>query len=74
MTTREPKRRRADRRTGRPMPADPRVRVGSITKTFTAVTVLRLAAQGRVTRPGSGARTCAATSAPTRAGRSAGPT
>jgi D-alanyl-D-alanine carboxypeptidase len=38
----------ADRRTGRPMPADPRVRVGSITKTFTAVTVLQLAAQGRV--------------------------
>ncbi|HEU5032251.1 MAG TPA: serine hydrolase domain-containing protein [Spirillospora sp.] len=38
----------ADRRTGRPMPADPRVRIGSITKTFTAVTVLQLAAQGRV--------------------------
>lgn len=38
----------ADRRTGRPMPTDPRVRIGSITKTFTAVTVLRLAAEGRV--------------------------
>lgn len=30
------------------MPTDPRVRIGSITKTFTAVTVLRLAAEGRV--------------------------
>ncbi|WP_233526366.1 beta-lactamase family protein [Actinomadura spongiicola] len=33
----------ADRRTGRPMNADPRFRVGSITKTFTATTVLRSA-------------------------------
>ncbi|MDL4820626.1 serine hydrolase domain-containing protein [Actinomadura opuntiae] len=38
----------ADRRTGRPMPANPRVRIASITKTFTAVTVLQLAAEGRV--------------------------
>ncbi|MBO2462525.1 serine hydrolase domain-containing protein [Actinomadura violacea] len=38
----------ADRRTGLPMQANPRVRVGSITKSFTAVTVLQLAAQGRV--------------------------
>ncbi|GAA2155000.1 hypothetical protein GCM10009727_62530 [Actinomadura napierensis] len=30
------------------MPANPRVRVGSITKTFTAVTLLQLAARGRV--------------------------
>ncbi|MFB9191604.1 alpha/beta fold hydrolase [Actinomadura verrucosospora] len=38
----------ADRRTGRPMSADLRVRVASITKTFTAVTVLQLAREGRI--------------------------
>ncbi|WP_285582118.1 serine hydrolase domain-containing protein [Actinoallomurus iriomotensis] len=38
----------ADRRTGRPMRADLRGRIGSITKSFTAVTVLALAAEGRI--------------------------
>ncbi|WP_242908300.1 serine hydrolase domain-containing protein [Actinomadura terrae] len=38
----------ADRRTGRPMTADTRTRVGSITKTFTATTVLDLAGEGRI--------------------------
>ncbi len=38
----------ADRRTGRPMRADLRVRVASVTKTFTAVTLLQLAREGRV--------------------------
>ncbi|MFB4304526.1 serine hydrolase domain-containing protein [Actinomadura sp. GTD37] len=38
----------ADRRTGRPMSAGLRGRIASITKTFTAVTVLALAAEGRV--------------------------
>ncbi|QKW40135.1 beta-lactamase family protein [Actinomadura sp. NAK00032] len=38
----------ADRRTGRPMSAGLRGRIGSITKTFTATTVLALAAEGRV--------------------------
>lgn len=38
----------ADRRTGRPMSAGLRGRIGSITKTFTAAAVLALAAEGRV--------------------------
>ncbi|RKS76686.1 D-alanyl-D-alanine carboxypeptidase [Actinomadura pelletieri DSM 43383] len=38
----------ADRRTGRPMTANLRFRVGSIAKTFTATTVLALAAEGRI--------------------------
>ncbi|WP_149258156.1 alpha/beta fold hydrolase [Actinomadura sp. K4S16] len=38
----------ADRSTGRPMRADLRVRVASVTKTFTAVTVLQLAREGRI--------------------------
>ena len=38
----------ADRHTGRPMRADERVRIGSITKTFTAVVVLDLVAEGRL--------------------------
>ncbi|MEV0667753.1 alpha/beta fold hydrolase [Actinomadura luteofluorescens] len=38
----------ADRRTGRPMSADLRVRIASVTKTFTAVTVLQLAREGRI--------------------------
>jgi D-alanyl-D-alanine carboxypeptidase len=38
----------ADRRTGRPMTSGLRGRIGSITKTFTAATVLALAAEGRV--------------------------
>ncbi|WP_156214712.1 serine hydrolase domain-containing protein [Actinomadura litoris] len=38
----------ADRRTGRPMTADTRTRVGSITKSFTATTVLALAGEGRI--------------------------
>ncbi|MEO3786891.1 serine hydrolase domain-containing protein [Actinocorallia sp. B10E7] len=38
----------ADRRIGRPMPVDERFRIGSITKTFTAVAVLQLAAEGQV--------------------------
>ncbi|GGQ35028.1 hypothetical protein GCM10010187_60390 [Actinomadura coerulea] len=38
----------ADRRTRRPMTADLRVRIASVTKTFTAVTVLQLAREGRV--------------------------
>ncbi|WP_433228104.1 serine hydrolase domain-containing protein [Actinomadura formosensis] len=38
----------ADRRTHRPMRADLRVRVASITKTFTAATLLGLAARGRI--------------------------
>ncbi|GAA4232910.1 serine hydrolase domain-containing protein [Actinomadura meridiana] len=39
---------KADRRTGRPMSADMRVRIASITKTFTATAVLGLAAEGRI--------------------------
>ncbi|MFI0480511.1 serine hydrolase domain-containing protein [Actinomadura sp. 9N215] len=38
----------ADRRTGRPMNAAIRLRIGSITKTFTATAVLALAAEGRL--------------------------
>lgn len=38
----------ADLRTGRPMTAGGRVRIGSTTKTFTATVVLRLAAEHRV--------------------------
>ncbi|SNR84428.1 CubicO group peptidase, beta-lactamase class C family [Actinomadura mexicana] len=38
----------ADRRTQRPMRADLRVRIASVTKTFTAVTVLQLAREGRI--------------------------
>lgn len=38
----------ADRRTGRPATPDLRHRVGSLTKTFTAVAVLRLAERGRL--------------------------
>jgi D-alanyl-D-alanine carboxypeptidase len=38
----------ADLRTGRPMSAEDRLRIGSITKTFTAATVLRLADKGRL--------------------------
>jgi D-alanyl-D-alanine carboxypeptidase len=39
---------RADLRTGRPMSAEDRLRIGSVTKTFTAATVLRLADAGRL--------------------------
>jgi D-alanyl-D-alanine carboxypeptidase len=38
----------ADLRTGRPMSAAGQVRIGSITKTFTATVVLQLVAEGRV--------------------------
>jgi D-alanyl-D-alanine carboxypeptidase len=38
----------ADLRTGRPMAAGERVRIGSTTKTFTATVVLQLAAEGRI--------------------------
>ncbi|WP_433467820.1 serine hydrolase domain-containing protein [Spirillospora sp. CA-128828] len=38
----------ADRRTGRPMGVGMRGRIGSITKTFTATTVLALAGEGRI--------------------------
>ncbi|MGA5359759.1 serine hydrolase domain-containing protein [Streptomyces purpurascens] len=38
----------ADLRTGRPMSAEDRLRIGSITKTFTAATVLQLADRGRL--------------------------
>lgn len=38
----------ADRRTGRPMRADLRVRIASVTKTFTAAAVVGLAAEGRL--------------------------
>lgn len=38
----------ADRRTGRPMNTTDRLRVGSVTKTFTAALVLRLAAERRL--------------------------
>ncbi len=38
----------ADLRTGAPVPADARFRIGSMTKTFTATVVLQLAAEGRV--------------------------
>jgi D-alanyl-D-alanine carboxypeptidase len=38
----------ADRRTGAPMPYDGRFRIGSNTKTFTAVVVLQLAGEGRL--------------------------
>jgi CubicO group peptidase (beta-lactamase class C family) len=38
----------ADRRTGRPMRADLRTRIASITKTFTATAVLGLAGEGRI--------------------------
>ncbi|MGI5200942.1 alpha/beta fold hydrolase [Spirillospora sp. CA-108201] len=38
----------ADRRTQRPMRADLRVRIASVTKTFTAVAVLQLAREGRI--------------------------
>ncbi|WP_227466427.1 serine hydrolase domain-containing protein [Nocardioides dongkuii] len=37
-----------DLRTGRPIPRDPRVRLGSNNKTFTATVVLQLVAEGRV--------------------------
>ncbi|WP_246081757.1 serine hydrolase domain-containing protein [Nocardioides litoris] len=37
-----------DLRTGRPIPRDPRVRIASNTKMFTAVVVLQLVAEGRV--------------------------
>ncbi|GGO13341.1 serine hydrolase [Micromonospora parathelypteridis] len=39
---------RADLRTGRPMRADERIRIGSTTKTFTATVVLQLVAEGRL--------------------------
>ncbi|RGC66929.1 D-alanyl-D-alanine carboxypeptidase precursor [Micromonospora sp. MW-13] len=39
---------RADLRTGRPMRADERIRIGSSTKTFTATVVLQLVAEGRL--------------------------
>ncbi|MQY08531.1 serine hydrolase domain-containing protein [Actinomadura macrotermitis] len=39
---------KADLRTGRPMRADERVRIGSVTKSFTATVVLQLAAEGRL--------------------------
>ncbi|MFC9683653.1 serine hydrolase domain-containing protein [Streptomyces sp. NPDC056948] len=39
---------KADLRTGRPMNAEDRLRIGSITKTFTAATVLQLADRGRL--------------------------
>ncbi|KOU47581.1 peptidase [Streptomyces sp. WM6378] len=38
----------ADRDTGRPMNADDRLRIGSVTKTFTATVVVQLAAEGRI--------------------------
>ncbi|MFK8844369.1 serine hydrolase domain-containing protein [Streptomyces sp. Ac-502] len=38
----------ADRKTGRPMRAEDRFRIGSVTKTFTATVVLQLAAEGRI--------------------------
>ncbi|MEU4690713.1 serine hydrolase domain-containing protein [Actinoplanes sp. NPDC023714] len=38
----------ADLRTGAPVPADARFRVGSVTKVFTATVVLQLAAEGRL--------------------------
>ncbi|WP_461009761.1 serine hydrolase domain-containing protein [Streptomyces capparidis] len=38
----------ADLRTGRPVPVDGRVRVGSVTKTFVAAATLRLVGEGRV--------------------------
>jgi D-alanyl-D-alanine carboxypeptidase len=38
----------ADRRTGRPMPADGHFRIGSATKTFVAVVVLQLVGEGRL--------------------------
>ncbi|MEV5595523.1 serine hydrolase domain-containing protein [Streptomyces sp. NPDC052496] len=38
----------ADRETGRPMRAEDRYRIGSVTKTFTATVVVQLAAQGRI--------------------------
>ncbi|WP_434299134.1 serine hydrolase domain-containing protein [Corallococcus exiguus] len=38
----------ADIRTGAPVPADAHFRIGSMTKTFTAIVVLQLAAEGRV--------------------------
>lgn len=38
----------ADRQTGRPMRAEDRFRIGSVTKTFTATVVLQLAAAGRI--------------------------
>jgi D-alanyl-D-alanine carboxypeptidase len=38
----------ADRDTGRPMRTEDRLRIGSITKTFTATVVVQLAAEGRI--------------------------
>ncbi|WP_328384456.1 beta-lactamase family protein [Streptomyces sp. NBC_00400] len=38
----------ADRATGRPMNAGDRLRIGSVTKTFTATVVVQLAAEGRI--------------------------
>ncbi|MEU6963382.1 serine hydrolase domain-containing protein [Streptomyces chrestomyceticus] len=38
----------ADRKTGRPMRAEDRFRIGSVTKTFTATVVLQLVAEGRI--------------------------
>jgi D-alanyl-D-alanine carboxypeptidase len=38
----------ADRDTGRPMNADDRLRIGSVTKTFTVTVVVQLAAEGRI--------------------------
>ncbi|MFB6814182.1 serine hydrolase domain-containing protein [Streptomyces sp. NPDC056347] len=38
----------ADRDTGRPMRTEDRLRIGSVTKTFTATVVVQLAAEGRI--------------------------
>ena len=38
----------ADTRTGRPLPADPYIRIGSTTKTFVAVVILQLVGEGRL--------------------------
>ncbi|GIJ43135.1 peptidase [Virgisporangium aliadipatigenens] len=43
----------ADRDTGAPVPQDARFRIGSMTKTFTAVVVLQLAAEGRISLDGT---------------------
>jgi D-alanyl-D-alanine carboxypeptidase len=46
----------ADRHTRRPMRVDERIRIGSITKTFTAALVLELAAEGRLSLDAPAAR------------------
>ncbi|GAA3343872.1 serine hydrolase domain-containing protein [Amorphoplanes nipponensis] len=43
----------ADLRTGQPVPRDGRVRIGSNTKTFTAVVVLQLVGEGRIDLDGT---------------------